>query len=135
MWIIERALIPRMTPGSHALLPFVAILIVVLILLLERMYREKHVIRLGGMDNSCHRNHYSQRLVVSRLIIHSIRPNDFLAFGHKPIATPSRILFDDWITRMVADILHAFPASLRSVAVEGRHRSELQRDRFHALIA
>jgi hypothetical protein len=39
------------------------------------------------MDNSCHRNHYSQRMVVSRLIIHSIRPNYLLAFGHKPIVT------------------------------------------------
>jgi len=44
------------------------------------------------MDNSCNRNHYSQRLVVSRLIIHSIRPNDFLAFGHKPIATMAPFL-------------------------------------------
>jgi len=48
MWIIGRALIPRMTPGAHALVPFVAILIVVLILLLERMYRGKHVMRFGG---------------------------------------------------------------------------------------
>jgi hypothetical protein len=43
-----RALIPRVTPGAHALVPFVAILIVVLILLLERMYRGKHVMRFGG---------------------------------------------------------------------------------------
>jgi len=48
MWIIGRALIPRMTPGAHALVPFVAILIVVLIFLLERMYRGKQVIRFGG---------------------------------------------------------------------------------------
>jgi hypothetical protein len=45
MWIIGGALIPRMTPGPHALVPFVAILVVVLILLLERMYRGKNVIR------------------------------------------------------------------------------------------
>ncbi len=48
MWIIGGALIPRMTPGPHALVPFVAILVVVLILLLERMYRGKNVIRFGG---------------------------------------------------------------------------------------
>ena len=41
-------MVPRMTPGAHALVPFVAMLIVVLILLLERMYRGKHVMRFGG---------------------------------------------------------------------------------------
>ncbi len=48
MWMIGIALIPGLTPGPHALVPFVAILIVVLILLLERMYRGKYVIRFGG---------------------------------------------------------------------------------------
>jgi hypothetical protein len=48
MSIIGRALIPRITSGPHALVPFVAILIVVLILLLERMYRGKHLLLFGG---------------------------------------------------------------------------------------
>jgi hypothetical protein len=43
-----KSIVPRMTPGAHALVPFVAILIVVLILLLERMYRGKQVMRFGG---------------------------------------------------------------------------------------
>ena len=41
-------MIPRITSGPHALVPFVAILIVVLILLLERMYRGKHLLLFGG---------------------------------------------------------------------------------------